>query len=450
MSRRGGVGWRVAALTVASMAGLTACESVFGIGDLPFPPDGSVGDSSTPDSSLPTDGGLDATDSRTEAAPPKDAGPEAAPVCTPTLPYVPVSWKPPTVFMEPACAPAQLTAYETCFPSCDNFRQDPANAACVSCIETDEGAVAHGPVVTSSKGGSVTPVQVNVGGCQAHFDGVVTPGSCGNQENNARGCLATECGTCSDFQDPAPGGPAQTCEQSAGVGVCASFVPDAGCDSELDGGIAAQCGSLATFLPLWCAPPGPPPTCYVATPFTAPVWAPPTPLGQPACSPAQISAYLTCIASPTGCSSFEMDPMNGNCLTCIETDMTASMFGPVITSGGTPVAANFGGCVANLDGDPSAGGCGNQIATFNACAFQECDTCSDFANAAMGGPTQQCEATAFNMGVCSPFNEQAQCEAELVDGGVAAPCNALDSFLALWCQGQPPPVDAGPDVMDEQ
>jgi hypothetical protein len=435
-----------AAVTLASMASVTGCETIFGIGELPFPADGGGGDGSPPlDSSMPNDGGMDSRPS--EAAPPKEASPEAGPVCTPTLAYAPVDWKPPTAFMQPACTTGQLSAYETCFPDCSNFRQDPANAACVSCIETDEGAVAHGPVITADKNGSVTPVLVNVGGCQAHFDGMSTPGSCGNLEDNARGCLSTECGSCSDFQDPAPGGPAETCEASATAGACAPFVPGAACDGELDGGVAAQCSSLSMFLPLWCAPPGPPPGCYADTPFTPPVWEPPTPFGQAACSPMQISDYIACISSGS-CTAFEGEAANATCLACIETDVGAPAYGPVITMNGMPSSANFGGCVANFDGDTAAGGCGDQIDAFNACAFQECNTCSDFAAAMQGGPTQQCEANAFNGGVCSAFNEQPQCDAELVDGGAAVSCNLLSSFLSIWCEGQP--VDAGPDAVDEE
>jgi hypothetical protein len=441
-ARRGCFVALVVGAALASLASLTGCDTIFGIGDLPFPSDGSAGDSGVGrDTSPPGDGG---TDTRpTDSSSPKDAGDaeaEAGPVCTPTLAYSPVPWKPPSAFPQTACTTTQLTAYETCFPSCENFRQDQANAACVSCIETDENAVAHGPVITSNQGGNVVPVEVNIGGCQAQLDGNSSPGCCGNQENDSRGCLSTECGTCSDFADPAPGGPAQTCEQTATAGTCASFVPQSTCDAELDGGVAAQCLTLATFLPLWCTPPGPPPTCDSNTPFTAPEWEPPTAFGQPSCSNAQVTEYLACLGN---CSTFDSDPTNATCVACIETDIGATSYGPVITSGGVPTAVNFGGCVANFDGNKAAGSCGDQINAFDACAAAECGTCADFANPTPGGPAEQCEENVFNAGVCSAFNAMT-CDAELGDGGVGSACGNLDTFLPLWCAGMPPPADAGP------
>jgi hypothetical protein len=431
--------WVVVAALAVSAAWATGCEKIFGIGELPYPPEGGVPDATT-DVEVgppPGDGGVEA-DTRTpvDSGTPVEGG-EAGPVCTPVLPYTPVPWKPPTAFMQPACTMSQLNAYQTCFPDCDNFRQDPANAACVSCIETDENAVAHGPVITAAMGGEVVPVEVNIGGCQAHEDGVSTPGCCGQQENDSLGCLSTECGTCSDFKDPAPGGPASTCEGAATMGACATYVPMPSCDAELDGGVASMCTSLAGFLPTWCAPPGPPPTCYANMPFTAPTWEPPTPFGQPACTPAQVSAYLTCFPS---CSSFVTDPSNTACAACIQTDMASTQYGPIVTSGGMPIQVNFGGCIANLDGNTAAGSCGDVFNSFNACLSTECATCSDFDDPTPGGPTQLCTENAFNGGFCTAYNDMT-CDSEVADAGVAAVCDNLNDFLPLWCEGIA--VDAG-------
>jgi hypothetical protein len=150
------------------------------------------------------------------------------------------------------------------------------------------------------------------------------------------------------------------------------------------------------------------------------------------------TAHVACFPS---CSAF--DAANPTCAACIETDVNGVEFGPIITSAGTPIEVNFGGCEANLDGNKGAGSCGDQIDSFNACASQECGTCPDFANPQQGGMSQQCEANAFNGGVCTPYNESPTCDAELVDGGVAAQCGNLNTFLGLWCAGSAP-ADGGP------
>src|ERR1700722_18369064 len=155
----------VLALSAGLVAGVTGCETVFGIGDLPFPADGGLQDGPNPfDSRPPGDAG---GDTRVSDSGQKDAMDTGLPTCTPTVPYTPVPWKPPTASAQPACTTTQLAAYETCFPDCGNFRQNIANAACVACIETDELDSEHGPVITSSKNGAVVPVEVNIGGCMA-------------------------------------------------------------------------------------------------------------------------------------------------------------------------------------------------------------------------------------------------------------------------------------------
>jgi hypothetical protein len=120
--------------------------------------------------------------------------------------------------------------------------------------------------------------------------------------------------------------------------------------------------------------------------------------------------------------------------------MSSTQYGPVVTSGGTPVQVNFGGCVANLDGNPDPGSCGDLFNSFDSCLSLECETCSDFDDPTPGGPTQECTENAFNGGACTSFNAM-MCDSELSDGGVAAPCSNLADFLPLWCEGIP--VDAG-------
>jgi len=174
--------------------------------------------------------------------------------------------------------------------------------------------------------------------------------------------------------------------------------------------------------------------CYQNTPFTPYTWQQPTPLHQNACSPTQLSAYVTCITSPTAdCSAFRGDPANAGCDACIETDIGATAFGPVVTYGGIPVEANWGGCAASFDGNVGATGCGFEINSLNSCIVSECGACPDLGQ--MPSPmTDQCVATAEGTGGQCAQYDIPSCISELNDGGVAAMCPAdFGGLLSLWC-----------------
>jgi hypothetical protein len=187
-------------------------------------------------------------------APPADAG--DAGVCYVGTAFTPFPWAPPTTFGQGACSGAQVSAYLACTNSvdCSTFRSDTTNAGCLSCLETDESAAAHGPFVTQAADGGVAVVEVNYGGCQAHYDGQTAKGCCGEQVNNANDCVDFECATCSDFANPAEYGPTFDCYYAAtDDGVCTAYRETTACgDETLDGGSAIECTNPATFVPAWC------------------------------------------------------------------------------------------------------------------------------------------------------------------------------------------------------
>jgi hypothetical protein len=131
------------------------------------------------------------------------------------------------------------------------------NAACDACIQTDETAPAHGPIVTSMG----MPIEFNLGGCMANFDGMTGPMSCGAVVNDQGDCANDECAGCSDFNNPSQNGPTEQCENTVfgGGGPCTSFQPNAACQAELqsmDGGVAEclQIQSVLELVNLWCGP----------------------------------------------------------------------------------------------------------------------------------------------------------------------------------------------------
>jgi len=120
------------------------------------------------------------------------------------------------------------------------------------------------------------------------------------------------------------------------------------------------------------------------------------------------------------------------------------MHGPVVTvnMAGTevPSEANYGGCVAVMDGMTAAGSCGNQVNNFNDCAVTECAQisqtvlgCSDFST---DGPmTQACIQYAFTTGACMADRFSMACFNEInADGGADGPClGTFNALLTLWC-----------------
>ncbi len=166
------------------------------------------------------------------------------------------TWAPPTAFGQGVCSPTQVTAYLTCTGSgdCSAFRAVVANAGCLACLETPEGAAAHGPFVTQAVDGGVSVLETNYGGCQAHFDGHTGAGCCGQQLNDSTDCWNSECETCSDYANPAEYGPTYDCYYTATeVGACTGYLETTSCAFEaLDGGSATACNDPATFVSLWC------------------------------------------------------------------------------------------------------------------------------------------------------------------------------------------------------
>jgi hypothetical protein len=458
-------GWVAGLLAWAAFG--TGCESIFGIGDLPLPndagaenqdsgaaesgpqndgagladrggvlPDGPVPiDSTTPaDGPAPTDGsGNDSTSGG-------DSGPTG---CYAATPFTPFPWAPPSAFPDPACTSAQIAGYLACFPNCSTFRSDPNNAACMSCIETDVGAAAHGPVITS--GG--VPVEVNFGGCQAHQDGNPSAGSCGNEDNNANDCANAECSACADFASPQPGGATAQCEALAfgTSGSCSADQVPASCTSELrDGGTAASCGSLGMFLGSWCGgstctavsvapippnggascPQGTSATCWPQDEtFFSPTWVPPLGAHLNECTPAQVSGFYTaCLDAPTSttttCNAWTQSAANTTCFGCLYTDSTAARYGALIAYS-QAVVINTAGCIALAE--PCNTQCAQAISALSACEDNACGStlCPDYAS------YSTCASEADSCTACGGYATAANCSSSITGAThpAAAACN---------------------------
>jgi hypothetical protein len=191
--------------------------------------------------------------------------------------------------------------------------------------------------------------------------------------------------------------------------------------------------------------PAPPMVCTPTKPLIKVAYAPPTPFYQGLCTATQTDAYVKAFKANDP-NEFRSIEANASCLTCIETLVTASKHGPVIT--GTVngkfevLQTNYGGCVANFIGDSSDSGCGELLDGYNNCALQECGDCSDWFQG--GKKAVACLQTAVASGqTCEPYwNSKVQaCQNDLASGP-ATICVTLNDFLLTWC-GKAKHEDAG-------
>ncbi len=255
----------------------------------------------------------------------------------------------------------------------------------------------------------------------------------------AAGCAPPSCSTdCESL--------GQECAASAANGLFQSFLHCMSTAAVACNGGAPEvpaCASLTSSVSMACVPAeaGPPvdagtpdaPTlsCYAGVAFTPPPWAPPTPLHQGACTAMELQTFGWCLQY-----NFCGGSGSPSCDACLQTDLGAAAYGPVVaTQGNVIVELNVGGCVATFDGDMTATGCGAQLDVADACFRAECRQCTDFANPMVGGPTQHCSQEATGAGgACAPYAVSPTCAAETAPGGVAAACaGGLAPLVDVWC-----------------
>jgi hypothetical protein len=131
------------------------------------------------------------------------------------------------------------------------------------------------------------------------------------------------------------------------------------------------------------------------------------------CTPAQIEAYYDACWAPgwtdATCDPFSGDPANSPCIRCMYGDATAKSWGAVIDYHGDTFT-NIAGCIALVDGDSSATGCGAAYQTFQECDDAACNACTTSTT------YDQCEAVA-DFGVCQTYAQATMCsQANEYDG----------------------------------
>jgi len=144
-----------------------------------------------------------------------------------------------------------------------------------------------------------------------------------------------------------------------------------------------------------------------------PMWTPPSAPMVGACTQQQVSQEYAVCEPGTGtydknaCRAFEADPVNTTCLGCMFGVLGASSAGAILVLPDDQWIVNRGGCIALLDGDRSATGCGAKAQAATVCAYTVC-------NAACTRPVSDKDLVACEngtaSGACSAYYDNAVCE----------------------------------------
>jgi hypothetical protein len=173
----------------------------------------------------------------------------------------------------------------------------------------------------------------------------------------------------------------------------------------MSGGAAGAAGCAPTPLADW-----------------KPTWVPPATPTPGACSADQLATELQlCVAPATldqaACDAFKLDRKNTACLSCIFTPTSDSSYGPVSVDANDFWQTNISGCIAVIDGDATATGCGAKVQAYEDCLRAACEAncwvgqtdaawtgCEDQASAG------ECHSYQTDM-VCAKAPKYADCNA---------------------------------------
>jgi hypothetical protein len=176
-----------------------------------------------------------------------------------------------------------------------------------------------------------------------------------------------------------------------------------------------------------------------------------------ACTPAQITAYHTCLTdlsksnNPTSCQAFTgagASAANKACAACIETPDNAAEYGPVILHNGL-IEPNLPGCVAIKSNDLNGTGCAAKFQAATQCRSAACATNCPVKDQASLDALSACE-TAAGSGTCKDEETAASCIDALADAGTVSDCfvgtdfdTSYDAVVPIFCGGAT--ADAGTD-----
>jgi hypothetical protein len=224
-----------------------------------------------------------------------------------------------------------------------------------------------------------------------------------------------------------------------------SGAPAGGSETVAGGGLSASGGSLGVAGTASGACVAPSAVGY------QPMWTPPSNPEAGACTEQQVSQeYSLCepdsgAYDQTGCRAFNVDPANSTCLGCVFGALGAANAGAVLVMPGGQWLANRAGCIALVDGDSSATGCGANTQAADVCRYSAC----------IAACTPSVSDTAFS--TCERAAESGACIAYFSKAACAqlpryASCDYSDfpayytAMADLFCVSGPTPSAGGGDA----
>jgi hypothetical protein len=172
------------------------------------------------------------------------------------------------------------------------------------------------------------------------------------------------------------------------------------------------------------APPGPCDPLPSVEPWTGP-WQPPHALHLGVCSAREAAAIASCFVDAQNCDV----PVSAACHGCAVSGAESAEAGPLRSElQGQPGGLNVPGCVAQLDGDPSADGCGPKLQAYLVCVDEACAACMDpdlLSGCEREADASTCSAAADAAACARPY--LAQCEVGATDLEVAF------ELIAIFC-----------------
>jgi hypothetical protein len=147
-----------------------------------------------------------------------------------------------------------------------------------------------------------------------------------------------------------------------------------------------------------------------------PTWIPPS-APSSACTTTQIQKlYDDCVGpnqSQSACMTFLAVSANATCEACMESPIQSPTYGPMIEwHSGASMDANIGGCMALVDDDKSASGCGAKYETWQSCEIAACSYCplGTYESCAGRADTDACGAYQSAAQQCYADAKYAACK----------------------------------------
>jgi hypothetical protein len=181
----------------------------------------------------------------------------------------------------------------------------------------------------------------------------------------------------------------------------------------------------------------------------SPTWKPPQAMLN-ACSDQQITQqFRVChgaSADSAQCATFNRDPTNLRCRSCLYSTEDESAYGPMVILKNRVVTANVAGCLALVDGNFGDAGCGAGLQAFETCKAAVCiPACTTYE------AYEQC-SRAPAAAECARFEDDSACTGPSTYDVCLNPTTFEEYFSALgrlFCgPGLPAKPDAGSGDVD--